>query len=145
MARPLLADHPAPDRLVMVGRRQLRSNNSWMHNIPMLSGGSNRCTLLINPSDAHRIGVADGDNACVRTETGSVVSVVAVTDDVPLGIVCMPHGWGHSLHDAWGATARERPGANMNTLVSSVAVDELSGTAVLAGMPVEVTLASADA
>ena len=105
----------------------------------MLAGGSNRCTVLMNPDDAGRLGLADGDAAQVATGTGAVLSTVAVTTDVSPGIVCMPHGWGHASPDAWGPTAQERPGANVNLLVSSVTIDELSGTAVLAGMTVEVT------
>ena len=138
-AAGLLADHPAEPPLVLVGRRQLRSNNSWMHNLPMLSGGSNACTLLVHPDDAGRLGVVDGGDARITTATGSVVAPVVVTDDVRPGVVCMPHGWGHTADDAWGETARERSGANVNTIVGSADIDLLSGTSVLAGIPVDVT------
>jgi anaerobic selenocysteine-containing dehydrogenase len=135
----LLADAPVEPPLVLVGRRQLRSNNSWMHNLPVLSGGSNACTLLMNPTDAARLGVVDGGEARVSTATGSVVAPVVVTDDVRPGVVCLPHGWGHTAPDAWGPTARERPGVNVNTMVGSADIDLLSGTSVLAGIPVDVT------
>lgn len=138
-AAAVLADPPAEPPLVLVGRRQLRSNNSWMHNLPVLSGGSNACTLLVHPDDAARLGIADGTDARLSTATGSVVAPVVVTDDVRPGVVCMPHGWGHTAPDAWGATARERGGANVNTVVGSCDIDLLSGTSVLAGIAVDVT------
>lgn len=137
-ASALLADPPAEPPLVLVGRRQLRSNNSWMHNLPVLAGGSNACTLLVHPDDAQRLGVVDGGDARVSTATGSVVAPVVITDDVRPGVVCMPHGWGHTSPDAWGATARSRGGVNVNAVVGSADIDLLSGTSVLAGIPVDV-------
>ena len=138
-AAALLADPPSEPPLVLVGRRQLRSNNSWMHNLPMLAGGSNACTLLVHPDDAERLGIVDGGDARVATSTGSVVAPVVVTDDVRPGVVCMPHGWGHVAQEAWGETARERGGVNVNTVVGSADIDLLSGTSVLAGIPVDVS------
>jgi anaerobic selenocysteine-containing dehydrogenase len=137
-AAAVLEDAPGEPALVLVGRRQLRSNNSWLHNLPVLAGGSNACTLLMHPDDAGRLGLADGDDARISTSTGSLIAPVAITDDVRVGVVCLPHGWGHVAAEAWGDTARERPGVNVNELVGSADVDELSGTSVLAGMPVEV-------
>jgi anaerobic selenocysteine-containing dehydrogenase len=109
-----------------------------MHNLPVLAGGSNVCTLLMHPDDAGRLGIVQGGDARVSTTTGSVVAPVVITDDVRPGVVCMPHGWGHARPDAWGATARERGGANVNELVGSADIDLLSGTSVLAGIPVDV-------
>jgi anaerobic selenocysteine-containing dehydrogenase len=137
-ARNLLADPPPRPEFVLVGRRQLRSNNSWMHNVPTLSGGSNRCTVQLHPEDAHRIGVVDGQEVRISTTTGSVVAPAAVTDDVRPGVVCMPHGWGHLHEDVWGDTARTSPGANVNLVVNSATIDALSGTSALAGMAVSV-------
>lgn len=138
-ARSLLGDTTAPPPLVLIGRRQLRSNNSWMHNIPLLAGGANTCTLQMHPHDAEAAGLVDGSPVRVSTRTGSVVAPLAVTDDVAVGIVCLPHGWGHRSNDAWGETARQRPGVNANILVGAESVDPLSGTVALAGVPVEVT------
>ena len=80
---------------VLVGRRHLRSNNSWMHNLPMLVRGPARCTLHVHPSDAQRYGLADGEPAVVRSRTGNVEAEVEVTDAVMPGVVSLPHGWGH--------------------------------------------------
>jgi anaerobic selenocysteine-containing dehydrogenase len=136
--RPLLDEPPVVPEFVLVGRRQLRSNNSWMHNVPTLAGGSNQCTVLMHPDDAARIGVVDGAPLRVTTSTGSVVAPAAVTDDVRRGVICMPHGWGHVNDGTWGQTARASAGANVNLIVSSDSIDPLAGTSSLAGMAVEV-------
>src|SRR5439155_17804248 len=90
----LAAGPPGEDGLVLVGRRHLRSNNSWMHNLPMLVRGPERCTLQIHPDDAARLGVRDGGRATVRSRVGAVVAPVEVTDEVRTGVVSLPHGWG---------------------------------------------------
>lgn len=136
--RPVLADPPAVPEFVLVGRRQLRSNNSWMHNVPTLAGGSNRCSVLMHPADAERLGVADGVDVRVASTTGEVIAPVTITDDVRPGVVCMPHGWGHVHGDAWGETARAAAGVNVNHVVSSTSIDALAGTSSLAGMAVDV-------
>ncbi|MEI6361172.1 MAG: molybdopterin-dependent oxidoreductase [Actinomycetes bacterium] len=135
-----LLEAPLPEpSLVLVGRRQLRSNNSWLHNTPALAGGSNQCALLMHPMDAARVGLVDGQEARIATATGEAVAPVTITDDVRPGVVCMPHGWGHSDEGTWGAIAHANPGTNVNVIVSSRAVDPLSGTSALAGMAVAVT------
>ncbi len=136
-ARVLDDPSPAPS-MVLVGRRQLRSNNSWMHNLPGLVGGSNACTAQVNPADAERLGVLDGRDVRVSTSTGAIVLPAEVTADVRPGVVCVPHGWGHTRPDVWGPVAREHSGANINEVVGSDSVDALSGTAILAGIPVDV-------
>jgi anaerobic selenocysteine-containing dehydrogenase len=123
--------------LVLVGRRQLRSNNSWMHNLPNLVGGTNRCTLHVAPGDAERIGLADGGAALVRSRAGEVVADVEVTDRVMEGVVSLPHGWGHGQPGTRMAVAAEHAGVNSNVLADETAVDPLSGNAVLNGIPVE--------
>ena len=137
-ARALLSDVPPEPSFVLVGRRQLRSNNSWLHNAPTLAGGSNQCTLLIHPDDAARIGLADGQSARISTPTGSTVAPAAITDEVRPGVVCLPHGWGHVDDGTWGEVAHANPGSNVNVVVSSAVVDALAGTSALAGMAVEV-------
>lgn len=143
MAAALASAHAAgpSDRLLLVGRRGLRSNNSWMHNVPLLAKGSNRCTLWLHPSDASRLGVVDGGDATVVSDVGSVQVAVEVTDAVAQGVVCLPHGWGHTESRTWGAVAAAQPGVNSNVLTSSSGLDDLAGTAVLNGIPVTVTAA----
>ena len=122
---------------VLVGRRQLRSNNSWMHNLPNLVGGTNRCTLQVAPADAERVGLADGGHATVRSRAGEIVAQVEVTDGVMEGVVSLPHGWGHGLAGTRMGVADEHAGVNSNELTDELAVDPLSGNAVLNGIPVE--------
>jgi anaerobic selenocysteine-containing dehydrogenase len=133
--RAALGERPAS--LVLVGRRHLRSNNSWLHNIPALTGGSNRCTLQIHPEDAARLGLADGTDVRITSEGGAVVVPVEITDGVRIGVVSLPHGWGHSRPGSRLAVAADRPGVNVNQLLDGSRFDPLSGTSVLNGFPVE--------
>ncbi|MDB1086076.1 molybdopterin oxidoreductase family protein [Streptomyces sp. ACA25] len=143
---PIAADLPrlrrsldsTPGELVLVGRRHLRSNNSWMHNLPALRGGSNRCTLQVHPSDAARLGLADGAAARVKGEGGELEAPVEVTDAVRSGVVSLPHGWGHDRPGTRLSVAADEPGVNVNQLLDGTRLDPLSGTAVLNGFPVRV-------
>ncbi|GAA1363257.1 molybdopterin oxidoreductase family protein [Streptomyces beijiangensis] len=144
---PIAADLPRlhsalaagrPDSLVLVGRRHLRSNNSWMHNVPTLNGGSNTCTLQVHPDDATRLGLTDGAPARIKGEGGALEVPVEVTDAVRTGVVSLPHGWGHDRPGTRGAVAAARPGVNVNQLLDGSLLDPLSGTSVLNGFPVEV-------
>ncbi|MCH5674094.1 molybdopterin oxidoreductase family protein [Streptomyces gilvus] len=128
-----------PDGLVLVGRRHLRSNNSWMHNVPALTGGSNRCTLHIHPEDAERLGVDDGAPVRVKGAGGEVTARAEVTDGVRRGVVSLPHGWGHDRPGTRLRHAATDPGVNVNQLLDGSLLDPLSGNAVLNGVPVEVT------
>ncbi|MFE2475439.1 molybdopterin-dependent oxidoreductase [Streptomyces sp. NPDC059389] len=132
-----LADRPAA--LVLVGRRHLRSNNSWLHNVPALTGGSNRCTLQVHPEDAGRLGLTEGGLARITADGGSLEVPVEVTDTVRTGVVSLPHGWGHDRDGARLSVASAVPGANVNQLLDGSRLDPLSGTAVLNGFPVELT------
>ncbi|MEU0256854.1 molybdopterin oxidoreductase family protein [Streptomyces sp. NPDC006184] len=134
--RRALRERPAG--LVLVGRRHLRSNNSWMHNVPALTGGSNRCTLHIHPEDAARLGVRDGAGVRVRGAGGEVVAPAEVTDGVRPGVVSLPHGWGHDRPGTRLGHASTVPGVNVNQLLDGSLLDPLSGNAVLNGIPVEV-------
>ncbi|MEU3839975.1 molybdopterin oxidoreductase family protein [Streptomyces sp. NPDC028635] len=127
------------DGLVLVGRRHLRSNNSWMHNIPALTGGSNRCTLHLNPADAERLGIRDGALVRVKGAGGEVTAPAEVTDAVRTGVVSLPHGWGHDRPGTRLSHAVTDPGANVNQLLDGSLLDPLSGNAVLNGVPVEVS------
>jgi anaerobic selenocysteine-containing dehydrogenase len=123
--------------LVLVGRRQLRSNNSWMHNLPVLVKGKPRCTLHVHPIDAERHGVSDGEEASLRSRTGAIVATVEVTDAVMPGVVSLPHGWGHAVAGTAQRVASAQPGANSNVLADELLLDAISGNAVLNGIPVE--------
>jgi len=128
---------PAPD-FVLVGRRQLRSNNSWMHNAPSLMSGKPRCTLQMHPADAGRLALADGGRARVTSAGGSVEVPVEVTDAIMNGVVSIPHGWGHSDPGAQLSVAAKQPGTNVNLLADHDRLDPLSGTSVLNGIPVAI-------
>lgn len=126
-----------PGRFVLIGRRHLRSNNSWMHNVPALAGGSNRCTLQIHPDDAANLGL--GDTALVKGPGGELTVPVEVTDTIRPGVVSIPHGWGHGQDGTRLDVAATQPGVNVNQLNDGSFLDPLSGTAVLNGLPVEVS------
>ncbi|MCX4702015.1 molybdopterin oxidoreductase family protein [Streptomyces sp. NBC_01373] len=130
--------HERPAGLVLVGRRHLRSNNSWMHNVPALTGGTNRCTLHIHPEDAERLGVRDGAPVRVKGAGGEVTAPAEVTDGVRRGVVSLPHGWGHDRPGTRLSHASADPGVNVNQILDGSLLDPLSGNAVLNGVPVEV-------
>jgi anaerobic selenocysteine-containing dehydrogenase len=132
---------PVNGGMVLVGRRDLRSNNSWMHNLPKLVRGKVRCTAHVHPGDAQRLGLADGEDAVVRSRTGAIVVPVEVTEDVMPGVVSIPHGWGHDLPGVALGVAGEHAGTNSNVLADELLLEPLSGTAVLNGIPVELTAA----
>lgn len=128
---------PVPD-LVVIGRRQVRSNNSWMHNYPRLMRGKDRCTLLIHPDDAARLGVTDAQIVRVRSRVGSIEAPVEVTDTMMPGVVSLPHGFGHSLPGTEVNVASAHPGVSLNDLTDDQRIDALSGNAALTGVPVTV-------
>jgi anaerobic selenocysteine-containing dehydrogenase len=131
--------------IVLIGRRQLRSNNSWMHNVPHLVRGKERCTAHVHPADAERLGLADGAKARVSSSSGSIEATVEVTDAVMEGVVSIPHGWGHDEPGVQLSVAAEHAGANSNVLADENAMDPLSGNAVLNGIPVELSPVRAEA
>ena len=136
-----LAAEPATQsgtHLRLIGRRHVRSNNSWLHNSARLVKGADRCTLLIHPDDARARNLGDGGMAEVSSRTGSVQLKVEVTDDMMPGTVSIPHGWGHSLPGIRMAVAQAHAGVSLNDLTDETAMDPLSGNAALSGIPVEV-------
>jgi anaerobic selenocysteine-containing dehydrogenase len=137
-------DRPA-DGLVLIGRRQLRSNNSWMHNLEPLVKGKPRCTAHVHPDDAARLGLEDGALARVRSRAGEIEVPVEVTDAVMPGVVSIPHGWGHDVEGVRLGVAAAHAGVNSNVLADELLVDAVSGTAVLNGIPVELAPAAAPA
>jgi anaerobic selenocysteine-containing dehydrogenase len=131
-AIPVLEDRG----IVLVGRRHLRSNNSWMHNINVLVKGAPRCTLQVHPDDADSLGLTDGAPASITSRVGSVIAPVEVTDSIRPGVVGLPHGWGHDMPGTSMRIAAEHAGVNSNVLSDDAAMDPLSGTSVLNGIPV---------
>ncbi|BBY27248.1 molybdopterin-dependent oxidoreductase [Mycolicibacterium sediminis] len=147
----LLADVPRlagrltrePDDLVLVSRRHLRSNNSWLHNVGPLMKGRDRCTLLMHADDARRRGLSDGDLVSVTSTGGRIDVPVKVTDAIKRGVVSMPHGWGHGKPGTRLGVANASPGVNTNVLSPPDFLDEPSGNGALNGIPVTVVAASA--
>jgi anaerobic selenocysteine-containing dehydrogenase len=131
--------------MVLVGRRQLRSNNSWMHNVPYLVRGKESCTMHVHPDDAERLTLADGGLARVTSKTGAIEVTVEVTDAVMPGVISIPHGWGHDEPGVQLSVAAGHPGANSNLLADEAGIDPLSGNAILNGIPVEVAAVTAAA
>jgi anaerobic selenocysteine-containing dehydrogenase len=127
--------------LLLIGRRQLRSNNSWMHNSHRLVKGKPRCTLLIHPHDATTRDLASGDLAHLQSKAGSLTVPVEVTDAIFPGVVSLPHGWGHDRDGTRLTVARDFPGASVNDVTSELDVDSLSGTAAFNGVAVHVSRA----
>ncbi|MEE8558634.1 MAG: molybdopterin-dependent oxidoreductase [Myxococcota bacterium] len=146
---PLLAEdlerlklHLREDRndgaLRLIGRRLVRSNNSWMHNVPKLVRGRELCTLLIHPDDAERLGIESGSRARVSSRVGTVEVPVELTDEILAGVVSLPHGFGHDHEGTRLSVASTRPGVNSNLLTDEAPLDPLSGNGVLNGIPVTV-------
>jgi anaerobic selenocysteine-containing dehydrogenase len=124
------------DGFVLIGRRHLRSNNSWMHNLPALAGGTNRCTLQIHPDDAAELGLTA--NAAIKGPGGDLVAPVELAPGMRRGVVSLPHGWGHDRGGTRQGVAADHPGVNVNQLNDGGLLDPLSGTAVLNGIPVDI-------
>ncbi len=127
----------SPD-MMLIGRRDLRSNNSWMHNLPVLTKGKDRCTLLIHPIDANRFDLLDGGFAEVKSEVGQLEIIVEVTEGIMPGVASIPHGYGHNLKGIKMSNASENDGVNTNLLSDEKRLDAVSGTAVLNGIPIVV-------
>ncbi|MBW2390463.1 MAG: molybdopterin oxidoreductase family protein, partial [Deltaproteobacteria bacterium] len=133
-----LASAVDPNEIRLIGRRTVRSNNSWMHNVEVLVRGKDRCTLQISPNDAERIGLVDGGRARVTSRVGSVEVPIEITDEIRVGVVSLPHGYGHDQQGSGLNVAAKMPGVNSNRLTDDLPIDPLSGNAVLNGIPVAV-------
>ena len=132
----------APTRsLLLIGRREVRSNNSWMHNSERLMKGSDRCTLLMHPKDAAARALTDGQSARISSQSGEVAAPVEITDAMREGVVSLPHGFGHGREGVRLSVASAHAGASFNDLADDLRVDALCGTAAFSGTPVEVTSA----
>jgi anaerobic selenocysteine-containing dehydrogenase len=134
-------DRDTPE-FVLTSRRHLRSNNSWLHNVPALMRGKDRCTLMIHPVDAERVGLRSGDVAEIATTEGAITVTAEVTDEVMPGVVCLPHGWGHGRAGTRLDTANAHPGVNSNLLNPAGLIDVPSNTQVVNGVPCTVRTAA---
>lgn len=134
-----LASAVQDDRLLLIGRRHTRSNNSWMHNLNVLAKGKDRCTLQVHPADAATAGVRDGEMVRVWTDTGSIEIAAEVTDAIMQGVVSIPHGWGHGMAATQLGIASRHAGANANALIDERLFDAPSINSVLNGIPVRLS------
>ena len=125
-----------PNAMLLIGRRDPRSKNSWLHNVPALAKGKDRCAAMIHPLDAERHGLADGDDVELATETGRVVAPVTISADIMPGVVSLPHGYGHGGEGTRQQVAASKPGASANDLIGEWRLDVPSGSSVLNGVPV---------
>jgi anaerobic selenocysteine-containing dehydrogenase len=123
--------------LLLIGRRHVRSNNSWMHNIESLVTGRPRCTLLVHPQDAVRLGLGDGTDCVVKSRSGELRVPVETSDTMMPGVVSLPHGWGHDVPGVQMKVAAAHPGVPSNVLTDDQRFDVPSGNAVLNGIPVQ--------
>lgn len=131
-----------PSDLVLIGRRDVRTNNSWMHNLPTLAKGPNRCKLLIHPQDAARYGLASGALAEISGNGATLLVPVELSEDMMPGVVSLPHGWGHDAEGSRLELASRNPGVNVNALVPEGARDPLSGNSVLNGVAISLRTAA---
>jgi anaerobic selenocysteine-containing dehydrogenase len=140
-ARGVLLAGGKSDGLVLIGRRHLRSNNSWMHNSARLVKGKPRHQLLMNPDDLRSRDLTDGQLVQVSSAAGSIDVEVAASNDMMPGVVSLPHGFGHGRAGSRLSVANQVAGASVNDVTDSALTDPLAGTAALNGVPVEVTAA----
>jgi anaerobic selenocysteine-containing dehydrogenase len=133
LAAELASESPT---LLLIGRRELRSNNSWMHNVPRLMRGKSRCSLWVNPSDAARLGLVDGARAVMTSRIHRAEVVVRLTDEVREGVVSLPHGYGHGAIKRWQKVAGAQPGESVNDWVDDADVERVVGMSILNGVAV---------
>jgi anaerobic selenocysteine-containing dehydrogenase len=127
---------PVATTLVLVGRRHLRSNNSWVHNLRSLVKGPDRATLMMHPLDAERLGLIDGARVRVSSRTGQITAPLSVSDQMIPGVVSFPHGHGHARLGDAAAVASGLPGQSANDLTDELLVEPLVGTSILNGVAV---------
>jgi anaerobic selenocysteine-containing dehydrogenase len=135
LERKLDRDTP-PDEVLLIGRRELRTNNSWMHNVPALVAGRERCVLYVHPRDAERAGLRDSEPALLESRVHSGTVPVRVTDEVMPGVVSLPHGWGHAASAEWQSVAGAHPGVSANDFTDDQRVEGVVGQSILNGVPV---------
>lgn len=139
-----LAAPIATDELLLIGRRELRTNNSWMHNVPAMVAGRERCVLLVHPDDARRAGVGDGEIAVLESRVHSGALRVQVSEEMRPGVVSLPHGWGHAASAPWQQVAGRHPGVSANDWTDDQQVEAIVGQSILNGVPVRLRARRAD-
>ena len=132
------ASQQSNGHLLLIGRRQLRSNNSWMHNSERLVKGKPQCTMLMNPDDAAHRQLVNGQKVLVRSRVGSIVVPVEVSEEMMRGVVSIPHGWGHDRAGNQIEVAQQHAGESINDLTDHLAIDSVCGTAAFNGTLVTV-------
>ncbi len=131
------------DTYLLIGRRHLRSNNSWLHNSQRMVKGPVRCTALLHPDDAQTLALSDGETITVSSDVGQVSLPVEISDEMMPGTVSIPHGWGHHRDGIQMSVAKAHAGVSMNDLIDNKIVDTLSGVSVISGIPVQISAGSA--
>ena len=124
-------------QVLLIGRRHVRSNNSWLHNSYRLVKGKPRCTLMLHPETAKEYGIEDGQNVKVTSRVGSVIITAEVTDELMPKVVSIPHGWGHGRKGVKQKVAQAHAGVSVNDLTDDTLIDQLSGNAAVNGVPVQ--------
>jgi anaerobic selenocysteine-containing dehydrogenase len=124
-------------QILLIGRRHVRSNNSWLHNSHRLVKGKSRCTLMLHPETAMQQGIENGQDVKVTSRVGSVTIQAEVTDELMPGVVSIPHGWGHGRKGVKQKIAQAHAGVSVNDLTDDTLIDQLSGNAAVNGVPVE--------
>ena len=124
-------------QILLIGRRHVRSNNSWLHNSYRLVKGKPRCTLMLHPETAKEYGIEDGQNVKVTSRVGSVMIVAEVTDELMPRVVSIPHGFGHGRKGVQQKIAQAHAGVSVNDLTDDTLIDKLSGNAAVNGVPVQ--------
>lgn len=128
-----------PETFLIIGRRQVRSNNSWMHNSQRLIKGKVRCTAQINPDDAQRLHISEGEMITVSSRVGEIRLPAEISDCMMPGVISIPHGWGHDRNGAQLQIAAERPGVSLNDITDDRLIDQLTGAAAFSGQAVTVS------
>jgi anaerobic selenocysteine-containing dehydrogenase len=126
----------AENEVLMIGRRHLRSNNSWMHNVASLVTGKDRCVLFVNPVDAERAGIRDSEPAFLSSRVFSGEVPVRVTSEIMPGVVSLPHGWGHGASAEWQSVAGAHAGVSANDWSDDQDVEDIVGQSILNGITV---------
>lgn len=126
------------EALLLIGRRQLRSNNSWCHNSLRLVKGPDRCTLLIHPADAQARSIENGTRVRIASRVGEIVAPVEISDEVMRGVVSLPHGYGHNREGTRWRVAEAHAGVSINDLTDEQWIDTMSGNASFNGVPVRI-------
>jgi anaerobic selenocysteine-containing dehydrogenase len=129
----LHASHDFGGNLLLIGRRQLRSNNSWMHNSQRLLRGKPQCTILMHPTDAAQRHLTSGQKVSVRSRVGSVVVPIEISEEMMPGVVSIPHGWGHDRLGIQIEVAQQHVGGSINDVTDDLRIDALCGTAAFSG------------